>query len=127
MGALRFLTVGRGNTAEQAFWREVMAAIAAHGNDGYTGTVAEKWEFVVLEGSRKARSIDLARWALDFSWLDPIEDMPSDLRPLVQSISEQIEDKWGPAAVMALPPEECAGHAPLKGEKLFLVFGWASW
>jgi hypothetical protein len=57
MGARPFLTVGRGGSARQAFWREVAAAIQTHGDDGDSGTIAEKWDFVEFEPSRAMGSL----------------------------------------------------------------------
>lgn len=128
MGSRPFLTVGRGKSTEQAFWREVLAAVQTHGNSGYTGTIAEKYEFVEFGPSAEASSFDLARWTLDFDDPDRDErlaDMPPELEPLVARLAGIALDKWGPAMALELTREECADHVPLTGYRLYLFFGWA--
>ena len=130
MGSHPFLTVARGKSAEEAFWRAVAEAIQAHGDDGETGTIAEKWSFVEFRAPRAVRSFDLARWALYFD--NPasegrLADMPLELEPLVARIADVARGKAGPAAAIGLAPEESIDHAPLAGDALYLFIGWAAY
>lgn len=49
MGAVVFMTMGLGKTAKKAFDDLVYEARYQHGHGGYTGTIAEKNSFVVVE------------------------------------------------------------------------------
>ena len=68
-----------------------------HGHSGYTGTIAEKGEWTIVQGSKLAldKAIGLAEKLLD-------EDDP------------RVTDKWGPAG--AIPIDDGG----------WLFFGWAS-
>lgn len=48
MGASTFITSGQGRDAQQAFSRAVDDALYAYGHDGYTGSIAEKTDFVMV-------------------------------------------------------------------------------
>ncbi len=50
MGACDFTAVAEGKTAEEAFRVAVDQAKWEHGHGGYTGTIAEKDEFLVVPG-----------------------------------------------------------------------------
>tara|TARA_R100001530_G_scaffold98641_2_gene68524 strand:- start:1905 stop:2180 length:276 start_codon:yes stop_codon:yes gene_type:complete len=73
MGAMQFDTVSYGKTPKEAFWNAVNEANHDYGHAGYTGTIAEKGSFKLLEipkGKHKEKFIENA--AMD-------------------------NDKWGPA------------------------------
>ncbi|HJL14124.1 MAG TPA: hypothetical protein RMH99_00640 [Sandaracinaceae bacterium LLY-WYZ-13_1] len=48
MGATSFITTAHGRTAKEAFRAAAEDARHWHGHDGYTGTVAEKVDFVMI-------------------------------------------------------------------------------
>ena len=50
MGAVGFATRERGKDAQEAFRRAHDEAAWEHGHGGYTGTIAEKWGFVMARG-----------------------------------------------------------------------------
>ena len=57
MGATNYITVSKGKDAKEAFESARSQAQWAHGNNGYTGTIAEKDSFVQFQrpaGTRQA-------------------------------------------------------------------------
>ncbi len=78
MGATDFTTTAKGKTVNEAFSNAVDDARHEHGHGGYTGTIAEKSEFVMIsvpEGTNPRKH------AAD----------------LIENMDPSIEDKWGPA------------------------------
>ena len=100
MGARNFEVEWKGKTAKQAFQEAVADALYWHGHDGYTGTIAEKLEFQMV-------------------------DIPQGKDPYVY-VEEQFLDinyevgKWGPCGCICLTPQK--GHDE---EKTYLFFGGA--
>lgn len=101
MGASEFFTCSVGKTPAEAFKRAVDHAKYMYGHGGYTGTIAEKDDFVFV----------------------PIpEDTPNtDPREFADSIIEEFGDKYGPAGCVLLGPDK---NNPDLNKYLF--FGWAS-
>jgi hypothetical protein len=103
MGAYTFTTKAKGKTAREAFDAAVRQAEWDHGHAGYTGTIAEKSEFVLI----------------------PI---PDDAEPwdfvegLMEADDPRIRDKWGPAGCVLLSKRSSG----LSDEDEWLFFGWAS-
>lgn len=83
MGAASFIQIANGKTAKEAFARAVEDAAFDHGHSGYTGTIAEKSEFVMISCP---------------NGMDP-EAFADDL--LCEG-DDRIDDKWGPAGCIAL-------------------------
>ncbi len=83
MGADQFTDrIEHDGTAQEAFDKAVAYAQYEYGHRGYTGTIAEKREFVEIplpEGQ------DPHRYALD----------------LISTCDERINSKWGPAGCLA--------------------------
>ena len=69
MGACTFETTAKGATARQAFSAAVAAAQYERGHGGYTGTIAEKSDFVILT---PPKGIDADRYV---DWLLRHDDM----------------------------------------------------
>lgn len=87
MGGEQFYTTSKGKTAKAAFEKAVKKAEYDYGHAGYTGTIAEKSEFV---------EIDL-----------PEGDDPREFAEhLVGSSDERINDKWGPAGCIKIKDGE---------------------
>lgn len=82
MGADAFVTMAQGKTAKEAFRNAVADAQHQNGHGGYTGTIAEKREFVLL----KPKTTDPLKEAWD----------------LIHEDDERISDKWGPAGCFDL-------------------------
>jgi hypothetical protein len=78
MGAESFINTAAGKTAQEAFDAITHQARYNYGHAGYTGTIAEKHEFVMI-------------------------DVPEGLDPvlyaqqLIEDDDGRIDDKWGPA------------------------------
>lgn len=97
MGAALFYTTSEGKSPKEAFNNAVMDAIAEFGNEGYTGTIAEKDDYIMIplpEGK------------------DPIEYA----KELIGNRDPRVDDKWGPAGCIKIPDKE----------NTYLFFGWAS-
>lgn len=118
MGATTFYTVAKGASAEEAFRLAVDRAKHEYGHGGYTGTIAEKRSFVVIQpnpadfqkclaeaeasegtdaaGANKRRRKAFFQLAQDLSDTDP-----------------RVAEKRGPAGCFDLE------------EGVYLFFGWA--
>jgi hypothetical protein len=101
MGADNFYVVRSGKSARDAFHAAVEEAAYEYGHGGYTGTIAEKYEFVTFpipEGvePREAANRATIGQADKDGWLIPDPD------PTIQKIAEVAQDKWGPAACFDL-------------------------
>lgn len=83
MGADTFIQAAKGKTAQEAFASAVAEAQYQHGHGGYTGTLAQKHDFVQIA-------------------------VPADKEPrafageLIEASDPRIDDKWGPAGCIAL-------------------------
>lgn len=99
MGACSFFAEGRGKNAKEAFRAAVEEAEYDYGHAGYTGTIAEKDSYVMI-------------------------DLPAGIEPedyadmLIQKQDARIDSKWGPAGCLLVKEGE--------RENTYLFFGWAS-
>ena len=98
MGATDFFTVSKGKTAKEAFANAVDEARYMDGHGGYTGTIAEKHEFIMVSLPRDGMS----REEIESFAYDQLDD------------HKRISDKWGPAGCIKLEDGK------------YLFFGWAS-
>jgi hypothetical protein len=87
MGAAIFFTRAKGKTARAAFDAAVSAAEYDHGHSGYTGTIAEKDQFVMIP-------------------LPQGQDAKAFADLLIENRDGRIDDKWGPAGCIQLAPDE---------------------
>jgi len=78
MGAEVFITRAVGTISSQAFNNAQVEACYEAGNNGYTGTIAEKSEFTMIDCPE---GIDPEVYA----WL------------LIDNEDPRVDDKWGPA------------------------------
>ncbi len=83
MGASTFMQVGRGKTAAEAFKSARDEAAYEHGHGGYSGSLAEKRNFVMIPVP---------------AGIDP----RVVARKLVDEGDPRVDDKWGPAGCIAL-------------------------
>ena len=83
MGACTFDTVASGKTAAEAFSNAVEEARYMYGHAGYTGTIAEKWEFVMI-GLPEGREV--GEYAQE----------------LIDKCDKRVDDKWGPAGCIKM-------------------------
>lgn len=101
--------------AGQAFTDIVVEAQFDYGHAGYSGTFAEKHDFMLL-GQYPGDDVTLSHMEeigeLEFS--DEVEARPNDLNPLIRWLSNKgmLErairidgDKWGPALCIGTPTE----------------------
>jgi hypothetical protein len=114
MGANTFMTTSSGLSTHAAFYNAREEAVYEHGHGGYTGTIAEKSSFTVMDpphGSDHDLIDRLADAALNGG------DVPADLTEHAGWISRAAkiaDDKWGPCVCVPL------------GDCRYLFFGWAS-
>lgn len=101
MGASDFFDTAEGKTPEEAFWRAVEQAQYMEGHGGYTGTIAEKGEFVMIDVPAEWKGNEW-RYA----------------ERLVNDDDERISDKWGPAGCLLL--------SEIDDKNVYLFFGYAS-
>ena len=87
MGAFSFFNRVTGANADSAFQNAVEAACDEHGRGGYTGTIAEKCEFVNIP-------------------LPDCTDPQTYAEQLINDCDVRIEDKWGPAGCIQTGPRE---------------------
>lgn len=87
MGAEEFDATAKGRTAEAAFKRAVEDAQYEHGHGGYSGTVAEKRSFVVID-------------------VPEGQDPRAFADELLRKDDPRIQDKWGPAGCVKLGKDE---------------------
>ena len=87
MGAENFFTKSKGKTAKEAFSNAKKQAYYDHGHMGYTGSIAEKDSFVVIDV--------------------PAGEDPEDFADnLLNEDDDRVSDKWGPAGCIALPDQQ---------------------
>ena len=104
MGADTFRQWSQGNSPAQAFLHAVRHAQHMHGHGGYTGTLAEKHDFISI--------------AIQLDPKAPIEDRKKLAEHAAEEMISQgdlrIDNKWGPAGCLDA------------GDGWYLFFGWAS-
>ncbi|MFE3196874.1 hypothetical protein [Embleya sp. NPDC059237] len=101
MGAQDFYEVAAGTDLDTAFDDAVEQARHAYGHGGYTGTLAEKREYVPIDEEPRTEGQALRR-----------------AKELIDTNDRRISDKWGPAG--ALPMTRTPS-----GAARWLLFGWA--
>ena len=101
MGACTFAVVEKGKSAQDAFDRATADARYEYGHGGYTGTIAEKDEFVMIKPDQDATTWNEGEF-FAYAYM------------LIEADDPRIDDKWGPAGCINMG----------RGEYLF--FGWAS-
>jgi len=129
MGASDFYAEAVGETARKAFHTAVENALDYHGRGGYTGSIAEKDNFVMLivpssqDHSRK-QWCRVVQDAETFYGETPQQakarmqkafpDLTAHDTTQAMRDNSKISDKWGPAGCVAL------------GKNRYAFFGWAS-
>lgn len=117
MGANTFEARSFGKTAQEAFNKAVKEAEEWHGSRGYTGTIAEKSSFTVIDVPKGKTRVKYAR-----DMMDPRNEEVDD---------DPVADKWGPAGAIKLRGKTARqyrkthGHEGKHGD-VWLFFGWAS-
>ena len=101
MGAHDFTVLAEGEDLQRAFAAARENAAYEHGHGGYTGTVAEKDQVVVIERTPLTETAAHAT-----------------AQALLDAGDSRIADKWGPAGAIAV-----GDAGTVTG---WLLFGWAS-
>lgn len=96
MGACDFFTIESGPSAKAAFRKAVDEALYEYGHGGYTGSIAEKHNFVMIS-------------------CPPEADPTAYAEDLLARCDRRIEDKWGPAGCIKIPESD-----------KYIFFGYAS-
>jgi hypothetical protein len=105
MGGEIFNTTESGDTATEAFTKARDQARYDYGHAGYTGTIAEKEEFVVCE-CPKGMSVGIFVRLLEAGGGTTAMDMLSDDQAeVVRAAMKVFDDKWGPAVCVPHPDE----------------------
>jgi|TARA_R100001086_G_scaffold43279_1_gene19127 hypothetical protein len=120
MGASEYMNIGKGRTAQEAFDRLVTSAQWEHGHGGYSGTIAEKRDFVEFKrpkGMRRATVLAMARGLGRIMHDDdghPQANQSQTKYPQlpIAAMFKVWDDKWGPSLAIELS----------KGEYLFAGF-----
>jgi hypothetical protein len=102
MGAEEFYTPWQGTSPADAFAGAVEQAQYDHGHSGYSGTIAEKNQYVLI-------TIPEGKDPRDYA------------QQLMNDNDPRIGDKWGPAGCIDMGPSKI--H---KGKNVYLFFGVAS-
>lgn len=125
MGATTFYTRATGKTVTGAF-EAARWAQEEDGKGGYSGTIAEKHDFVLLdagaEGPALATSLERAAAGgrMDATWCAAQigktrgGDVQAMAEALIELADPRVDEKWGPAGCFAA------------GANQWLFFGWAS-
>lgn len=87
MGGTTFMTRARGKTAREAFDEAKAYAQHMHGHGGYTGTIAEKYSFTVINAP-------------------PGSDPRKFAQGLLDEADPRVDDKWGPAGCVKVAEGE---------------------
>ena len=87
MGATTFMQKAKGTSPGNAFTNAVTKAQYDHGHGGYTGTIAEKHDFIVIA-------------------VPDGEDPRGFAAQLIDSGDPRIDNKWGPAGCVQSRPGE---------------------
>ena len=116
MGGTTFETFQPGKLVDAAFQDAQKHARYTYGHGGYTGTIAEKDGY---------RIINLDTWNLHVNNEAgmPYQKALSFARQLVDQRDSRIDDKWGPAGALRVKQRASKNQPRMDG---WLFFGWAS-
>jgi len=153
MGATEFADDNFGKTVDEAYNKQVDSDYYNFGHAGYTGTLAEKDGYVLINRPPRIRAdrlmdiiIDAERWMFwdgtDEKYRHAYPKPPAKCRKAWYRLCEWYPDrvggareicntygeKWGPALAVELSPAEKKErwNGLPRGSKTFLFFGMAS-
>ena len=106
MGATNYTTVARGKNAKEAFESAVANAQWEYGHGGYSGTIAEKRDFVEFQRPKGSRLTTVRKIVHGMTGDDKSITKLEKKYPKfpVRQIAQVWDDKWGPSACMELKP-----------------------
>ena len=102
MGAEMFETSGDKPNVQEAFDVAKEDAFYWHGHAGYSGTIAEKMDYTVIEDEPQT-----------------FEDAQAMATALFDACDDRIDDKWGPAGAIRVIDKDTNFDG-------YYFFGWAS-
>ena len=119
MGATEFTTIGHGSTVSKAFKNAVEDALYDWGHGGYTGTIAEKDSFIVIEDTpeqilQEMEDRDRNKYTKLLTSKSPNARASYMAEALFEIDDERIMSKWGPAGAIYVEDD------------IWLFFGYAS-
>ena len=132
MGAQRFQEVEFGKTPEAAFAAAVEKARYEYGARGYTGSLAEKTSFRVIDLPGR---LDLRKFLGLLGEHDGTEEslkkIPENYRGYVESAFSCYDDKWGNAIAVQVKGQKAKDmrvrlDLGLKRGAFWVFCGWAS-
>lgn len=138
MGAQNFTTTAFGKDAREAFAAAVRDAAHMNGHGGYTGTIAEKSDFVELPTPKRIDPRTFITVAENIAFAHDEDErvaqskkLPPSHRSNATHAARLLDDKWGPAACFKLPYKYAQAYREahdLKGKQgdVFVFFGLAS-
>lgn len=115
MGAELFQTIGHGEIVDDAYQEVVARALQENGDQGYTGSIAEKEGFLEyqLPDSDNTDVMKVYKALVDsYDNIVPLAQLVG--QPLAREMADVFDRKWGPAITLKIK----------EGEWLFC--GWAS-
>jgi len=104
MGASTYLDIVEAENARDAFIKATEDARHLEGHAGYTGTIAEKYDQVIIDPEKDGK--DVSGWTRG--------DFADYAQNLINEGDGRIEDKWGPSGCIDTR------------DGAFILFGWAS-
>lgn len=140
MGAQQFEQVGFGKTAKEAFTKAREQAAWEYGHGGYTGTLAEKYESVVVRRP-KGSSLEAMDVAARLARMAPYDGrtvrqeaekhFPDAWVDEAVRVWPTYDDKWGPAVQVPMSPSEEREYRQRRGLEGrhgtgYVFCGWAS-
>jgi len=131
MGATNFKSVGIGRDANKAFSELVKDASHRRGHEGYTGTIAEKDDFVMVNLLPRIK-VDNVIDIIETYCFDKLKGkrLPKGVSEYdIKRWSDIFEDKWGPALCVEIrgqKAKEIRKRAGRARGKVFVFFGMAS-
>lgn len=117
MGSCDFYETGIGKDVDEAFDKAVKNAQYESGHGGYTGTIAEKNEYIIINYKPPHT---LPRKEFEYA------------EKLISEDDKRINNKWGPAGAIRLAGKSLENYKLKfnsnikKDEEVWLFFGWAS-
>lgn len=138
MGATNFTATAFGKDAREAFLAAHRRASHMHGHGGYTGTIAEKSDFVELDTPKRIDPWKFIKVAEDIAFANDEDERQAAAKQLPKAhrynttrAAQLVSDKYGPAACFKLPykqEQEYRERHDLKGKQggVYVFFGLAS-
>lgn len=145
MGASEFYGIHVGPDPRSTFSRAVDEAAWENGHGGYSGSLAEKHDYVVLTLPDLPAGVtpyDLVETCLNYGDFTSFQlyrkprgedgkvvevSIPPTLASQMKRISEAVDDKWGPAGLIDVTDTPSGqGAVGESGQRAYLIFGWAS-